>query len=92
MHIWSNTFTVNMVRQITQLVAFYDPQPINHSGDSHLIAAYTQYANTLVEATSQWRELVRRHHIWSKFREELAKAAEEEGEWMKQVDLDPSLL
>ena len=93
MPIQSNTFAVNMARQITQSVAFYDPQPTTHSGDSHLMAAYMQYANTLVEAISWWRELVQRHCIQSKSREELAKAAEkEEGEWMEQVDLDPSLL
>jgi len=89
----SDTITVEMARQITRSVTFFNEQPIHPMQDSQLIAAYTQYANRLVEATSRWRELVQWHQVWSKFRDELVKAAEkEETQWLATVKLDPSLL
>ncbi|KAI6137825.1 hypothetical protein BKA82DRAFT_4022586 [Pisolithus tinctorius] len=71
---------LQMSRQISGIVARSGArQPdINAAHDANLITAYRYYANTLVDATREWRSHVERHAMLTRFRQQLANLVEEE--------------
>jgi len=67
--------------------------PLHPCHDGILIAAHSSYANTMVDATDRWMDLVEKYRAWSRFRmalDRLATNAVPDREEL--VNLDPDLL
>ena len=84
---------VAMALQITGAVLLSDRLPLHPCHDGMLIAAYSYYANTLVDARRKWTSLVEKYRRMLQYRRALDQLSIGGAKDVNElVDLDPDLM